>query len=68
MEESMSRVRFVIPTLAAALALGMTLKHLGETEVDPGIVAAATVAGTAYTEASEHIPRKDDDAEPASTF
>lgn len=65
----MSRARFVIPTLVAALAVGVTLKRLGETHVDQGLVTAASiVAATPYTEASEHIARPADEAEPAPTF
>jgi hypothetical protein len=68
LEESMTRARFVIPTLVAALAVGVTLKRLGETHVDEGLTTAAAIVATPYTEASEHIARPADEAEPAPTF
>jgi hypothetical protein len=63
----MKAVRFVVPTLVAALALGVTLKRLGETHVDDGIVTAV-VAQTPYTDASERIARPTEAVEPPPSF
>jgi hypothetical protein len=68
LEESMTRARFVIPTLVAALAVGVTLKRLGETHVDEGLLTAAAIMATPYTEASERIARPAEEAEQPSTF
>jgi hypothetical protein len=63
----MNRFHIVVTTLVAAVALGFTLRTLGEHEA-VGASAALATDPTPFTEESEHIPRDSSPAEPPSTF
>lgn len=63
----MNRFHIVVTTLVAAVALGFTLRTLGEPEA-VGASAAPAADPTPFTEQSEHIPRNSGTVEAPATF
>jgi hypothetical protein len=63
----MNRFQIVVTTLVAGVALGFTLRTLGEHEV-AGSYAAPASDPTPYTAQSERIPSSARETEPPPSF